>query len=1448
MAQLSRTTLRVGFPFTGCFTAGPRWQARPGQITADSRDWVFRRGRMFRRGGSAIIGDTLNGSTEVSGLLESKWAAKARRAGAVKLPSLTDKYPTLGVLYQNDANKFGEFFWFNSNPAGTALYVAWEDLRVATDQRYVQKLSAAGAAQWTANGVQLSNQIGTGGFSFAPALLPDGGGGCIIVTQISQGGAPLEPKAWRVRSDGTAVFGVLGGAGVSLDTGGTTSTTSPRICTDSAGGLIAAWSTNDILVNRLSNLGAYPAGWSGTPLTICNAAGVQAYPDICADGSGNAIVAWEDQRSGNYQIYAQKVTAGHAVAWAANGVLLSNGAAVDARSPRVIADPSGGAFIAWLDNRSGSFQPYLTRIDSTGAVVAGWPASGLLCGTGSSSSFASPFTQGVALCSDAAGGVFAFWVDNRAALSLYGQRVNGAGVVQLAAAGIVIGAAASSNRPSAVQDATTGCFVSWNGTAGTVAAACSVQHLTAAGALFAAAVTPATSATVNEVAWTQLARDGFGGCVAVWGQGGVGNLNVFSRRINADGSFPWSTPTTVCNSAGEQQYMGIASDAAGVATTANQVIGKEFGSLHYSTAASTECQMKVVPYAYESLNGETGISRFTFEFTRRFHAQLSRSFLQVGNWVYFPNGYRWNGKFNDSTDGGTERLRFFPTGHTRPLRMPDITKGTDKGAVSAAAANSWPWLGSDAFFYTVIYVWEDGSMSAPIQCRATNTDLPNGYGFVAAIDSVNPTHAFDSIVWSNIPIGPDGVKQRILARSTKVTSTVTTGAGYPVITNDMRVVAVLNNNHQTSYTDTNGSDGGLKVDSNVTRLFDSKWPDRARYIGKCDGHVLLGRLKPNINAIILAPTGVTVAGDINATDDNAALYGTKVFLWRVPGDGTLRLRKVTTPGAPTEISIATAGVVSLQTIVDKINATTPASACGEWRAQLAPGVDGSAYAFYLAPTSYGIVGCTGNTGESVITGGFANAAVGMRISGHGSIPAGSIVIAINSTATQCTIGNTSGTAAVLTGNIPATTLTVYVDTGDDAHVTDGSLGNVRAFGQSYPAVIPFTSSALDSGYLATFTERNQAMAFSGAAPGHAPYAANNWYVGNEHSVPSLHGNLMGFGNLGAAALVLYERAIARFWNPRAGGTHDDADYHLIVINEHRGCISPYSIVEANGTAGWLDGAGFFVSAGEQGDEICISGDMYDPATNTGEWAYAINACRAAAASDAEDFPFHASVMNGVLYVNYAVDATTIRQTRYDFSGGLTRRGIGEWLDENGALYPWSAPVTLSGVAMAAVPRSDALHLYMARDTNAGVADGRVDEIETGTQDSNTGITPGAYEAAVPEDGSVAVPGTVGPVAYSRLEAPAEFIVYELDQLKPRWKKAGAGLSIAIATDLDRTAFDTIALASSGASEFADLVIDHPNHVNKLLRTIEIKITDDGTGPTPEVAGIPLKCKVVEAFN
>jgi hypothetical protein len=99
------------------------------------------------------------------------------------------------------------------------------------------------------------------------------------------------------------------------------------------------------------------AEWAADPrtnLAVCTAKGNQERPAIITDGSGGAIVVWEDQRGGGWDIYAQHVLSSGTVdpAWPGDGTIICP-APGDQRRPEPVSDGARGAIVAWEDARRG---------------------------------------------------------------------------------------------------------------------------------------------------------------------------------------------------------------------------------------------------------------------------------------------------------------------------------------------------------------------------------------------------------------------------------------------------------------------------------------------------------------------------------------------------------------------------------------------------------------------------------------------------------------------------------------------------------------------------------------------------------------------------------------------------------------------------------------------------------------------------------------------------------------------------------------------------------------------------------------------------------------------------------------------------------------------------------------------------------------------------------------
>src|SRR3989339_451868 len=181
----------------------------------------------------------------------------------------------------------------------------------------------------------------------------------------------------------------------------------PQIISDNAGGVFIVWQDDrngdfDIYLQRVSANGTLLYAKTGVP--VCAARGGQIFPKIISDGEDGVIITWFDYRSGEEDIYAQKVDSKGRSLWMLNGVLVCNEKATQ-WYPEIAGDGKGGAFLAWADRRSGDFDVYAQHVDMEGKNT--WPASGIaVCKIGGNQ-------ENPKIVKDKNGGVFITWLDKR---------------------------------------------------------------------------------------------------------------------------------------------------------------------------------------------------------------------------------------------------------------------------------------------------------------------------------------------------------------------------------------------------------------------------------------------------------------------------------------------------------------------------------------------------------------------------------------------------------------------------------------------------------------------------------------------------------------------------------------------------------------------------------------------------------------------------------------------------------------------------------------------------------------------------------------------------------------------------------------------------------------------------------------------------------------------------
>jgi hypothetical protein len=301
------------------------------------------------------------------------------------------------------------------------------------------------------------------------------------------------------------------------------------------------------------------AQWIEDGSAVCTFGNEQEYPTIASDGAGGAIVAWRDYRNGtSYDIYAQRVDSYGAVQWTVDGVALCT-AATDQEYPAIVSDGAGGAIVTWYDHRSGNADIYAQRVDSYGAVQ--WTTDGVaLCA-------AALNQQHPTIVSDGAGGAIVTWSDFRSGSSwdIYAQRVNSAGAIQWTADGEALCTATETQTyPTIVSDGAGGAIVTWHdyrsGNADIYA-----RHVSASGWVqWTVDGVSLCTATGNQL-YPTIASDGTGGAIVTWYDYRSGsNWDIYAQRVDDSGTIQWTSGgITVCTATGSQQSSTIVSDGAG---------------------------------------------------------------------------------------------------------------------------------------------------------------------------------------------------------------------------------------------------------------------------------------------------------------------------------------------------------------------------------------------------------------------------------------------------------------------------------------------------------------------------------------------------------------------------------------------------------------------------------------------------------------------------------------------------------------------------------------------------------------------------------------------------------------------------------------------------------------------------------------------------------------------
>lgn len=422
--------------------------------------------------------------------------------------------------------------------SGGAIIV-WTDARTGgVADIYAGRVLASGMLDpaWPPNGRAVCTAAGT---QSAPGSAPDGSGGVVVAWQDFRSGAASDIYAGRLRGDGT-----LDPAWPSdglLVCAADSSQLLPSVVSDGAGGAYILWSDlrnrvdRDVYVHHVLSSGSMDSTWPANGLPVCAAAGNQFNPSMVVGADGALLVAWGDLRSGESDIYVQRVLPQGVVdpGWPSNGLAVCSASGAQ-QIPVIVRDGDAGAFIAWQDYRFGSSDVYATRVRADGTLDPTWTAQGIsVCG-------AVGDQTALRMVETVAGEAILAWMDGRSsALDIFAHRLQGSGLDPAwPVNGLAICSITGDQRnPALSTDGVGGAIVGWEDSRSGAADIYAI-HVLANGSLDSN--WPIGGAPISTAAGSQqvvrMLADGSGGAILCWQDGRSGATDIYAQRVQANGS------------------------------------------------------------------------------------------------------------------------------------------------------------------------------------------------------------------------------------------------------------------------------------------------------------------------------------------------------------------------------------------------------------------------------------------------------------------------------------------------------------------------------------------------------------------------------------------------------------------------------------------------------------------------------------------------------------------------------------------------------------------------------------------------------------------------------------------------------------------------------------------------------------------------------------------------
>ncbi|MFH1709939.1 MAG: hypothetical protein ABH860_02560 [bacterium] len=485
--------------------------------------------------------------------------------------------------------------------------IVWEDERNGLLDIYAQKFDSNGTKLWGKNGIGICESPKNQTF---PQIISDGRSVIITWQDYRNGNADI--YAQKMNLSGSTIWD-KDGVPICRNI---TNQLAPQLASDTAGGAIITWydyrsgKGEDIYAQKISKTGS--AEWDADGIPVCAETGTQWYPKIIPDGSGGAIICWDDKRSDYYDIYAQRLDVKGNAVWQLNGIPICT--APENQEYSQIASCEKDTFaLTWQDYRNRNADVYAQKINLDGRVL--WKTNGeIVCtvagnqekpqivegkdpvivwtdfrnGTGNSDIFCQKMSSagkplwdpyGVPVCeasgnqvnpkavSDGNGGAIIAWQDQRSSASgIFARRVNNDGKALWSPDGKTVCSTSYSAEFPQMSISKNGIStITWqdkrNGGLGVYAQVLSLNGTELCKDNGAEVVFNFGSVTQQKQKITRTGKEEY---LIVWEDYRNGYSNIYAQKINNNGKILWTREgLRVCSWDSNQYNPELVSDDAG---------------------------------------------------------------------------------------------------------------------------------------------------------------------------------------------------------------------------------------------------------------------------------------------------------------------------------------------------------------------------------------------------------------------------------------------------------------------------------------------------------------------------------------------------------------------------------------------------------------------------------------------------------------------------------------------------------------------------------------------------------------------------------------------------------------------------------------------------------------------------------------------------------------------